>query len=314
VSPPPAVDQAVRSVDQAVKFLPSAFEHPAERVDAERGARAWPLLKRTFDALFAAALLIAMLPLLIVIAIAIKLDSRGPIFYRVRRVGYQGRPLLMLKFRKMHDDAQGGPLTAAADPRLTRVGALLTSSRLDELPQLWDVLRGRMSIIGPRPEDPVFVALHAERYNTIHAVRPGITGITQLAFADESHILDKHDPIGDYVNRILPSKLQLDAFYAQRNHLRLDAAVLFWTIAAVIMHRPVAVNRATGRMNTRRRPTAPRSSPECAPRRSPRVHATASEQRLRGARGFLAPRWSRRNSVNCPRFLGDLGRWRIWKD
>jgi lipopolysaccharide/colanic/teichoic acid biosynthesis glycosyltransferase len=258
VSPPPAVDQAVRSVDQAVQFLPSAFEHSAARTAP--GARTWPLLKRTFDALFAAALLIAMLPLLIAIAVAIKFDSRGPIFYRVRRVGYQGQPLLMLKFRKMHDDAQGGPLTAAADPRLTRVGALLTRSRLDELPQFWDVLRGRMSIIGPRPEDPVFVALHTERYNTIHSVRPGITGITQLAFADESNILDKHDPIGDYIDRILPSKLQLDALYAQRSHIRLDTAVLFWTIAAVIMHRPVAVNRATGRMTNRRRPAALRSA------------------------------------------------------
>ena len=320
MSPPPAVDQAVRSVDQAVKFLPSAFEHSAERTahaesaaHAWRAAHAWPLLKRTFDAVFAAALLIALLPLLIAIAIAIKLDSRGPVFYRVRRVGYQGRPLLMLKFRKMHDDAKGGPLTAAADPRLTRVGALLTRTRLDELPQFWDVLRGRMSIIGPRPEDPVFVALHTERYNTIHSVRPGITGITQLAFADESNILDKHDPIDDYINRILPNKLQLDALYAQRSHIRLDTSVLFWTIAAVIMHRPVAVNRATGRMTTRRRPV-PRGSRECAPGRSPRLHAPASEHRLRGAREFWSPRWNRRNSVNCPSFLGELSRWRIWKD
>ena len=80
---------------------------------------------------------------------------------------------------------------------------------------------------------------------------------TQLAFADESNILDKHDPIDDYINRILPNKLQLDALYAQRSHIRLDTSVLFWTIAAVIMHRPVAVNRATGRMTTRRRPASP---------------------------------------------------------
>lgn len=113
-------------------------------------------------------------------------------------------------------------------------------------------------------------------------MRPGITGITQLAFADESHILDKHDPIGDYVNRILPSKLQLDAFYAQRNHLRLDAAVLFWTIAAVIMHRPVAVNRATGRMNTRRRPAADAALRGSSHRLRPRVALPDTRLRVDG--------------------------------
>lgn len=253
MSPPPAVDQAVRSVDQAVQFLPHALDRSTEG-SSTRSSRVWPLSKRVFDAGFAAMLLLAMLPLLIGIAIAIKLDSRGPVFYRVRRVGYRGRPLYMLKFRKMHNDATGGPLTAAGDPRLTRVGALLTRTRLDELPQLWDVLRGRMSIIGPRPEDPVFVALHPEHYDTIHSVRPGITGITQLAFAEEASILNAHDPINDYINRILPHKIHLDALYAQSNRIRLDAAVLFWTVAGVLMNRPVAVNRSTGRMNIRRRP------------------------------------------------------------
>jgi lipopolysaccharide/colanic/teichoic acid biosynthesis glycosyltransferase len=221
--------------------------------------RVWPLVKRGFDASFAAVLLLAMLPLLALIALAIKLDSPGPVFYRVRRVGYQGRPLDMLKFRKMHNGAQGGPLTTPSDPRLTRIGALLTRTRLDELPQLWDVLRGRMSIIGPRPEDPIFVALYPQHYDTIHSVRPGITGITQLAFANESNILDTHDPITDYIARILPHKVHLDLLYAQKSRLRLDLAVLYWTIIAVIMHRPIAVHRTTAHMNTRRRPTSPQA-------------------------------------------------------
>ncbi|MDQ6807745.1 MAG: sugar transferase [Actinomycetota bacterium] len=218
----------------------------------------WPIAKRAIDAAFAAVLLLATLPLLVAIAIAIKADSRGPILHRVRRVGYRGRPLNMLKFRKMHHDAQGGPLTTAADPRLTRVGALLTRTRLDELPQLWDVLCGRMSIVGPRPEDPLFVALHPEHYDAIHSVRPGITGITQLAFAQETCILDADDPIADYVNRILPNKVQLDLLYAKKTRIGMDLAVLLWTIAAVIMRRSVAVHRATGRMNTRRRPPSRR--------------------------------------------------------
>ncbi|HWF72606.1 MAG TPA: sugar transferase [Solirubrobacteraceae bacterium] len=241
-------------MDQAVPFLNLPFDRPAERA----AAAVWPLAKRIFDAGFALALIVAMLPVLIAIAIAIKVDSRGPVFHRVRRVGYRGRPLTMLKFRKMHHDATGGPLTTAADPRLTRVGALLTRTRLDELPQLWDVLCGRMSIVGPRPEDPLFVALHPDQYEAIHSVRPGITGITQLAFAQESRILSAEDPVGDYVGRILPNKVQLDVLYANKTRISMDLAVLYWTIAAVVMRRSIAVHRSTGRMNSRRRPPAPR--------------------------------------------------------
>jgi hypothetical protein len=115
-----------------------------------------------------------------------------------------------------------------------------------------------MSIVGPRPEDPLFVALHPDHYDAIHSMRPGITGITQLAFAQESSILDAEDPIGDYVGRILPNKVQLDLLYAKKTRLWLDVKVIFWTIAAVLLHRSVAVNRSTARMNTRRRPRAPR--------------------------------------------------------
>lgn len=247
MSPPPSADQVVASVED----LPEAFDRPSVRV-ARR--RVWRVLKRGFDASFSAVLLLAMLPLLAAIAIAIKLDSPGPVVYRVRRMGYRGRPLYMLKFRKMHHGAQGGPLTAADDPRLTRVGALLTRTRLDELPQLWDVLRGRMSIIGPRPEDPLFVALHPEHYSIIHTVRPGITGITQLAFSDERTILDPHDPIEDYVARILPNKIHLDMLYAQKVRMGLDLCVLYWTFITLVTRRPIAVHRTSARMHTRRRP------------------------------------------------------------
>jgi lipopolysaccharide/colanic/teichoic acid biosynthesis glycosyltransferase len=249
-------------VDQPVPLISYAFDRP---VTVARTTGVWPIAKRGFDASFAAALLLAMLPVLLAIALAIKLDSRGPVFHRVRRVGYRGRPLHMLKFRKMHAHAQGGPLTTAADPRLTRVGAFLTRTRLDELPQFWDVMCGRMSIVGPRPEDPLFVALHPEKYEAIHSVRPGITGITQLAFVKESSILRPEDPIGDYVDRILPGKVQLDVLYAKRNRLSLDVSVLVWTIGAVVMRRSVAVHRSTGRMTTRRRPAPPRPVQEAAP-------------------------------------------------
>ncbi len=210
--------------------------------------------KRLFDGLAALVLLAAISPIFLLIAVAIKLDSPGPVFYRVRRVGYRGRPLMMLKFRKMRDDATGLPLTANADSRLTRVGQLLARTKLDELPQLWDVVRGRMSLVGPRPEDPSFVAMHADVYEHILAVRPGMTGWSQLAFAEEGKILNKDDLVADYIGRILPQKIGLDTLYARSCRLRTDLAVLGWTMIAVLLRRPVAVHRSTGRMNVRKRP------------------------------------------------------------
>lgn len=212
-----------------------------------------PALKRCFDVTFALVVLVAMLPLLVVIATAIKLDSCGPVFYRVRRVGYRGSELMMLKFRKMHHDASGLPLTAKDDDRLTRVGGVLARTRLDELPQLWDVLRGRMSVVGPRPEDPTFVELHPVAYERILNVRPGMTGLAQLAYASEHDILDEQNLLGDYVGRIMPQKIALDTLYSGTYNLRKDLAVIGWTIVAVLLHKPVAVHRATGRMNVRRR-------------------------------------------------------------
>lgn len=211
-------------------------------------------VKRCVDITVAGLALLVILPLLIVIALAVKLDSPGPVLHRVRRVGYRGQPLLMLKFRKMHHQAAGAPLTAAADPRLTRIGRLLTRARLDELPQLWDVLCGRMSIVGPRPEDPVFTSLHDEAYAAILTVRPGITGLSQLAFAEEHRILGEHDPIGKYVARILPQKVGLDTLYTESYGLRRDLAVIGWTVVAVLLRKPVAVHRGTGQLSVRRRP------------------------------------------------------------
>lgn len=211
------------------------------------------LIKRTFDIVVSLAMLTAMLLPLLVIAVAIKLDSPGPVFYRVRRVGYRGAPLMMVKFRKMRHGSMGPPLTALDDSRLTRIGKLLVLTRLDEVPQLWDVVRGRMSIVGPRPEDPGFVALNAEAYSHILSVRPGVTGLSQLAFAQEQRILNEQDRINDYVHRILPQKIGLDTLYADEHRLRMDVAVLWWTLAAIVLRRPVAVHRTTGDMNIRRR-------------------------------------------------------------
>lgn len=221
----------------------------APRADVYRAAG-----KRAFDIVAASVLLVAMVGVLAAIAVAIKVDSPGPVFYRVRRVGYRGRVLMMLKFRKMHDDARGGPLTVERDPRLTRVGSVLTRTRLDELPQLWDVLCGRMSIIGPRPEDPGFVDLHGAEYGQILTVRPGMTGLSQIAYREEATIVDAAKPVEDYLRRILPQKLRLDTLYAGTVSLTLDLRIMYWTFVTLVARRPVAVDRTTAAMRLRRRP------------------------------------------------------------
>jgi lipopolysaccharide/colanic/teichoic acid biosynthesis glycosyltransferase len=224
-----------------------------EFAQSVRRRRAWPTAKRGIDIGLSLIALTLASPLMLVIIASIKLDSRGPVFYRVRRVGHRGQPLMMLKFRKMHDGVTGAPLTSRVDPRLTRVGTFLTRWRLDELPQFWDVLRGRMSVIGPRPEDPRFVAIHPIEYERILTVRPGIIGLSQLAYEAETQIVDKDSPIQDYVARIMPQKLILDQLYASCTSLRLDIAVVSWTIVALLLRQPVAVSRVTGSMSMRRR-------------------------------------------------------------
>ena len=221
-------------------------------------------LKRGLDILVAALVLVGTLPVSALVALAIKLESAGPVFYLAERVGRGGRPLRMLKFRKMRSDARGSPLTLAEDHRFTRVGAFLARSKLDELPQFYNVLRGEMSLIGPRPEDPVFVAQRAADYEVILRVRPGITGFSQIAFANESSILSTTDPERDYISRILPQKCALDRMYVQTLSLRTDLRIVLWTFTAVVLRRPVAVDRATGAMRLRRRPPMTRPAPGAA--------------------------------------------------
>jgi lipopolysaccharide/colanic/teichoic acid biosynthesis glycosyltransferase len=208
---------------------------------------------RALDLVVAALVGIAALPLVAVIAVAIKVDSRGPVFFRCRRVGHRGTPFGMLKFRKMVDGAGGPGLTAVHDDRLTRVGRLLAHSKLDELPQLWNVVRGQMSLVGPRPEDPRFVETQRAAFAPILEVKPGMTGLSQLAFANESAILDPDDRVGDYLGRILPQKMALDTLYARRRTVGWDVRILWWTVIAVLARRDVAVHRLTGRPGLRRR-------------------------------------------------------------
>jgi lipopolysaccharide/colanic/teichoic acid biosynthesis glycosyltransferase len=240
-------------------------------------------LKRVLDVVVAVVVLMLTLPLLALAALAIVIESPGPVFYRSHRVGRRGRLLRMLKFRKMRRHASGLKLTMGDDPRLTRVGRVLTRTKLDELPQFWHVLRGEMSLIGPRPEDPGFVACRANEYDEILSVRPGITGFSQLAFAQESRILAPEDPVTHYVERILPQKCALDRLYVRDATFRTDLRILLWTLLAVVMRLPVAVDRASGATTLRRRGrpelscagAEPRSTELSAPLQD---HAAASDR------------------------------------
>ena len=207
---------------------------------------------RIFDVVVAALLLLLLLPLIVLVVIAVRLESTGPAFFRCDRVGYRGQLLRMLKLRKMCHESQGLSLTIDGDARFTRIGGLLSTLKIDEIPQLFHVLRGTMSLVGPRPEVAEFVSLHPEDYRVILSVPPGITGLSQVAFFDERRILDPNDPVGHYVSGILPQKVALDRMYANRRTLAFNLRILFWTAAAVLTRRQVSVDRDTGRMSIRK--------------------------------------------------------------
>ncbi len=184
------------------------------------------------------AALLFLAPVLAVVALWIKLDSPGPVFFRQQRVGRHGRPFAIHKFRTMVADApqRGLALTVGADPRITRSGAWLRQTRVDELPQLIDVLLGHMSLVGPRPEVPRYVQHYppALRERAL-AVRPGITDPSSLEFLDEAELLAAAaDPEREYIDRILPRKLQAAADYADRASLWTDLQVIVRTLRLLL--------------------------------------------------------------------------------
>jgi lipopolysaccharide/colanic/teichoic acid biosynthesis glycosyltransferase len=245
-----AQGKPVRAVELSIR---RGMRSPACGGWTPPGSHASRAIKRTIDVIVAGTALVALAPLAALIAALIVLDSPGPIFHRAERVGYRGRPLRMLKFRKMRRDARGAALTTHGDPRLTRVGALLAATRLDELPQLWHVVRGEMSLVGPRPEHLGFVARHPSDYQRILSVRPGLAGLAQLAFADERAVLDARDPLGHYLTAILPQKVALDRIYASQCSVLQDMRIVLATVLVLTLRLPIAVHRRTGRLTLRRR-------------------------------------------------------------
>ncbi len=175
--------------------------------------------------------LIVFSPVFLAAALAIRIEDGSPVLFRQVRVGRNGRPFQLLKFRSMRVSNAGTQVTAAGDNRITRTGGFLRKFKLDELPQLWNVVRGDISLIGPRPEVPAFVDMQDPTWQEILEVRPGITDLATLIYRNEEQILGGHaDPEEAYRNHVLPAKLQLNLLYMQNRSLLTDLRLLFLTV------------------------------------------------------------------------------------
>ncbi len=196
------------------------------------------IIKRMLDIFAAIIGLFVLLPLLLAIGIGIKIDSPGPVIYLGKRMGRNMHPFEMAKFRTMYDlpsSFNGNPVTAQGDPRITRMGHFLRDTKLNELPQLWNVLRGEMSLVGPRPED-VEIALRwpEELQKEILSVRPGITSPASVIYRNEEALLHGSGFLDDYLQTILPDKLRLDQLYVRNMNLMTDLDVLSMTLVSLL--------------------------------------------------------------------------------
>ena len=197
-------------------------------------------MKRFLDLTVAFGGLLVLWPFFAVIAVAIKLDSQGPIFFKQQRIGRCFKPFWIYKFRSMVVDAQrrGGLLTAGADPRITRVGHFLRRSKLDELPQLINILKGEMSLVGPRPEVPRYVQLFRRDYEEILTFKPGITDLASLKYRNEAALLAQaQNPEQEYVSRVLPDKIRMAKEYIHHSSFFFDLNLLFRTIFKLFDYR-----------------------------------------------------------------------------
>ena len=190
-------------------------------------------VKRIFDFIASLIGIIIILPILIIVAICIKLDSRGKVLFLQKRVGKDGKPFYIYKFRTMVTDAEnlGKQITVGKDSRITKVGAFLRKYKIDELPQLFNVLKGDMSLVGPRPEVPKYVELYTKEERKVLEVRPGITDLASLRYSDENDILGKvENPEEYYINIIMKDKLKLNLEYIEKSNIIFDIYLIIKTI------------------------------------------------------------------------------------
>lgn len=205
------------------------------------------MAKRLFDVVFSLAGLVALAPVLVAAAALVRLTSLGPALFRQERIGRGFRPFTIYKFRTMVVNAPrlGAAITCGEDPRITRVGRLLRKTKIDELPQLYNVLRGDMSFVGPRPEVSRYVDMFPDEYREILAVRPGITDLASIVYRDEAAILGRAaDPQAEYVERILPHKIRLAKEYRRKSSVLFDIGLILQTLLAVA--RPTTLPGNTG--------------------------------------------------------------------
>ena len=196
-------------------------------------------MKRIFDFVFAALGLILLAPLFLLIAVLIKLDSRGPVFYRGVRIGLHGRSFRIFRFRTMRPDAEqvGSNVTAHRDPRITRVGRWLRPAKLDELPQLLNVLKGEMSIVGPRPEVEEHTAAYSPEERIILSVRPGITDHASIRFYKLNELLGSEDPNQIFIEKYRAEKNRLRVAYVQRQSFWGDLGIILRTFGRLLVRR-----------------------------------------------------------------------------
>jgi lipopolysaccharide/colanic/teichoic acid biosynthesis glycosyltransferase len=193
--------------------------------------------KRVFDFILALVGLTITFPIFLIISLLIKLDSKGPVFFKQIRVGKGGKPFFIYKFRTMVKDADklGKSLTTKDDPRITRVGKFLRKYKLDELPQLINVLKGEMSFVGPRPEVPEYVKKFGREFDYILRVKPGITDFASIEFRDENELLEERENAEDfYLKEILPKKLNLNRKYVENRSFIVDIILILKTIWVVL--------------------------------------------------------------------------------
>ncbi|MGG7178135.1 sugar transferase [Clostridium paraputrificum] len=191
------------------------------------------ILKRLFDIVASLIGIIILSPIFIVISIIIKITSPGPIFFKQKRVGLKGKNFDILKYRTMVIDAekQGKQITVGEDKRITPIGRTLRKYKIDELPQLFNVFKGDMSLVGPRPEVPVYVNMYTEEQMKVLDVRPGITDLASLRYRDENDVLGSvENPEEYYINVIMPDKLKLNMEYISKSSVFFDISIIIKTI------------------------------------------------------------------------------------
>ena len=197
-------------------------------------------MRRLFDIVFSLVVLILLVPLMVLIAMWIKLSSKGPVVYSQNRVGKEGRIFQIHKFRTMVNDADrmGTSITTVDDQRITPLGRFLRKTKLDELPQFWNVLKGEMSLVGPRPDVPEVVDTYTQEMRRILDIKPGITSIASLYLRREEELLAKvKDPEKAYLNIVVPAKVDLAMIHVDKRSFLFDLSFLIKTVWIMIFHR-----------------------------------------------------------------------------